>query len=227
MDVITSDKKANTRQVLLDAARDLVFERGHERLSIQDITGRARVATGIYYNYFDCKSDIFLAVADAMREEIAETLEETRSRIQDPAMRIAVTLKFYFIQSMDNTDWRTFTQNADLGYLTLQQDPIQLLDDLERGVRGGRFKLDDIHFTQQLIDGMVAHVNQAIAAGKASRSSIDFAVRSVLQMLGLPEMVTKAVIQTAMPPMAAGKRREREPPSVVTALADYTPAQNA
>ncbi len=241
MDVVSSDKKNATHRALLDAARDLVFERGHERISVQDVTSRANVATGTYYNYFECKTDIFEAVAEAMRQEISACLEETRSRIQDPAMRLAVTLKFYFIQSMDNADWRTFTSNAGMDHLTLQQDPAQLQEDLERGVQGGRFKLDDVHFTQALISGMVRNVNQSIARGKASRSAIDYAVRSVLQMLGLPEMVTRALIQTAMPPMAAGKRLEKSAAvdtaavgtaavdtaaagtaTVVTSLSDYT-----
>ena len=225
MDVVSNDKKSATHRALLDAARDLVFERGHERISVQDVTSRASVATGTYYNYFECKNEIFEAVAESMRQDIAACLEESRSKIQDPAMRLAVTLKFYFIQSMDNADWRTFTKNADMGYLTLQQDPAQLREDLERGVQGGRFKLDDVHFTQELISGMVRNVNQSIARGTASRSSIDYAVRSILQMLGLPEMVTRAVIQTAMPPIAAGKRRDQSAP-VVTALSDYTSAKN-
>ncbi len=66
VEVISSDKRQATRKALLSAAKDLVFEQGHDRISVQDITGRARVATGTYYNYFDSKQDIFYAVAENM-----------------------------------------------------------------------------------------------------------------------------------------------------------------
>lgn len=224
MDVISNEKRASTRQALLDAAQDLVFERGHDRISIQDITSRANVATGTYYNYFDSKGEIFEAVADELRREIAGALEETRNRIKDPAMKVAVTLKYYFVQALDNEDWNEFTRNANLGHLRLQQERQERLEDLQRGVKGGRFKLDDVHFSEQLISGMIDHVNQSIALGKIGRRSIDHAVRSILQMLGLPDMVTKAVIQTALPPIAAGRKRKQLRP-VVTELSEYTVKQ--
>ena len=67
MEVIKSDKRKVTKRSLLNAAQELVFEKGHDRVSVQEITARARVATGTYYNYFDCKQDIFIAVAEDMK----------------------------------------------------------------------------------------------------------------------------------------------------------------
>ena len=46
-------KRLRTRKALIHAARDLVYERGHKRISIQDITERATVGTGTFYNYFE------------------------------------------------------------------------------------------------------------------------------------------------------------------------------
>lgn len=219
MEVIDSDRRQATRKALLSAARDLVFERGHDRVSVQDITARAKVATGTYYNYFESKQDIFLAVAEQMHEEMADQIEPTRNNTSDPAMRIALTLKYYFYQSADNEDWREFTRNVGLGHLSLQQDPNQLREDIQRGVKAGRFRVDDIHFTQSLISGMVHHVNVSIQKKQAGRNTIEFAIRSILQMLGLPDLVSKALTQTPLPPVSAPKRLKKTAPTAeVTSL---------
>ncbi|MGK0338981.1 MAG: AcrR family transcriptional regulator, partial [Candidatus Azotimanducaceae bacterium] len=44
-------KRERTRQALIEAAAVLVDERGHERISIQDITDKADVGLGTFYNY--------------------------------------------------------------------------------------------------------------------------------------------------------------------------------
>jgi AcrR family transcriptional regulator len=227
-DKVPSGKRQATRKALLDAARDLVFEKGHDRISIQEITKRARVATGTYYNYFDTKLDVFMAIAQDLQDQLAVDLETTRESIKDPAMKVAVTLKYYFYQSLDNQDWREFTRFTGLRELSLEQAIEARLEDIQRGVTGGRFKVDDVHFTESLIRGMVRHVNSAIDKGHAGRNAIDYAVRSILQMLGLPEIVAKALIQTSLPPIAAKKRAESTliptnvvPTKVVTSLSEY------
>lgn len=218
-----SEKKQVTRQALLDAARDLVFEKGHDRISIQDITCRAGLATGTFYNYFESKQAVFVAIAEDMKGELAEQIEAVRANIKDPAMRVATTLKFYFYQSADNQDWREFTRCAGLGPLSLQQDAAQCGEDIERGVRAGRFRVDDIHFTRTLISGMVAHVNLSVRQGLVGRQSIEFAIRSILQMLGLPEMVSKALTQTPLPPLkVTSYRRNRQEGADVAQLSDYS-----
>jgi len=228
VEVVSSDKRQATRKGLLNAARDLVFEKGHDRISVQDITSRARVATGTYYNYFDCKQDIFVAVAEDMTAELAGALAETRSTIKDPAMLVSVTLKFYFEQAIDNEDWKEFTHCVGLD-ISLQQPPEQCLEDIERGVKAGRFRVDDIHFTQNLVTGMVTHITKEMMQGRIGRNGIEHAIRSILQMLGLPDLVSKALTQTPLPPIAAPKRPRRPEPVVgeVTSLVDYTNANKA
>jgi len=238
MDVLTSEKatpekipsgkRQATRKALLDAARDLVFAKGHDRISIQEITNRARVATGTYYNYFDSKQDVFMAVAKDLQDQLATDLETTRESIKDPAMMVAVTLKYYFYQCLDNQDWREFTRYTGLSHLSLEQPVEARIEDIQRGVKGGRFKVDDVHFTESLIRGMVRHVNSAIDKGHVGRNAIDYAIRSILQMLGLPEIVSRALTQTSLPPIAAQKRAGSTvipanvvSTTVVTSLSEY------
>ena len=90
MDDLESEKRNITKRALLESARDLVAERGSDRISIQEITKRADVATGTYYNYFETKRDIFVAVALHLRSQMQQDLEPVRNKIKDPAMRVIV-----------------------------------------------------------------------------------------------------------------------------------------
>lgn len=229
MDVATSDKRTATRKALIGAARDLVFEKGHDRIAVQEITKAARLATGTYYNYFDTKQDIFVAVAEDLRDQIALEFESTRETIKDPAMLIAMTLKYYFHQALDNQRWQNFTRCTGQTELILEQQASQRMGDIARGVTAGRFRVDDLQFTSSLISGMVCHIVSSIRNGTSERCAIEYTVRSVLQMLGLPGLVSKALTQTPLPPMAAPKKSVAAPTtqSGITRLADYATISRA
>ena len=213
---------------MLESARDLVAERGSDRISIQEITKRADVATGTYYNYFETKRDIFVAVALHLRSQMQQDLEPVRNKIKDPAMRVTITLRFYFNQAFSHYEWREFTKNTGLSReLVLHQPEEEALHDIKEGIKGGRFRVDDPSFTQSLIIGMVKHVISQIESGEANEACIDFAIRSILQMLGLPELVSQALTQTPLPPIAATKRERKERTSEnilapVTSISEYT-----
>ena len=206
-DKVSSSKRQATRQLLLYAARDLVLETGHDRISIEEITNRAKVSKGTFYNYFGTKQDVFAAVAQGLKARLAADLVKTTDPIKDPAMKVAITLKFYFYQSLDNQDWREFTRFTGLTELYLEQDTEERVEDLLWGIKAGRFKGDNVYFTDSLISGMSRHVLSEIDRGPLARDACDYAIRSILQMLGLPEIVAKALTQTRLPPIAAQRRR--------------------
>jgi AcrR family transcriptional regulator len=209
-DKVSSSKRRATRRLLVDAALDLVLERGHDRISIEEITNRGRVSKGTFYNYFDTKQDVFMAVAQGLKIQLAADLETTTNPIKDPAMKVAITLKFYFSQSLDNQDWREFTQFTGLTESYLEQASEERVEDLQWGIKAGRFKGDNVHFTESLISGMSRYVISAIDQGRVGRDASDYAIRSILQMLGLPEIVAKALTLTRLPPIAAQRRRVSE-----------------
>ncbi len=201
----TSRKRERTRFALINAARSLVFERGEQRISIQDITDRADVGLGTFYNYFPTKTAVFEAVLAQMRSDFNVALNQLREPLKDPAFIVAVTLKYSFRQALDNDEWNSFLAYSGLeGEYLLHQDEAQCLADIKRGVSAGRFKVDDIHFAQSLVMGMVRHVHREIRSGRLSRQAMDDTTCYILRMLGLPHLVARALIQSPMPIAATG-----------------------
>lgn len=66
-------KKERARRAIIEAARDMFFSRGFDGTTIEEIAGKAEVAVGTVYNYFDSKSTLILAIT---AEDTSKVLDE-------------------------------------------------------------------------------------------------------------------------------------------------------
>ena len=149
-----------------------------------------------------------------------DCLDQVRAGISDPAMTIAVSLNYYFREASTNEAWNTFVARCGLdGEHLLHQDPDQCLADVKRGATAGRFKSEDPAFTQNLVTGMVQHTLRQIAAGRLDGDAAKATTAHVLRMLGLPDLVARALADGRLPPIAAPRRTPiTEAPANVTPL---------
>lgn len=58
------DKRARTRAALLEAARALIREKGHERTTLADVAQRAGMTSGAIYGNFANRDALFIALAE-------------------------------------------------------------------------------------------------------------------------------------------------------------------
>ena len=56
------DKRERTRAALLEAARSLIREKGHEHTTLEDVATRAGMTTGAIYGNFKNRADLFIAL---------------------------------------------------------------------------------------------------------------------------------------------------------------------
>jgi AcrR family transcriptional regulator len=59
------DKRARTRAKLLEAARELIREKGYARTTLQDVASRAGMTSGAIYGNFKNRDELFVSLADA------------------------------------------------------------------------------------------------------------------------------------------------------------------
>jgi len=65
------DKRERTRAALLEAARALVRERGHERTTLEKVAKRAGMTTGAIYGNFKNRDELFIALGQTYWPPIA------------------------------------------------------------------------------------------------------------------------------------------------------------
>src|SRR6201986_2314189 len=64
-----------SRELLKEATREALNERGFRSLRVQDVTSRAGLANGLFYRYFQ---DLGAAVAEVCAAVFDELLQQTR-----------------------------------------------------------------------------------------------------------------------------------------------------
>ena len=71
-----------TRRLLREALFALIFEKGYDRVTVQDVLDRADVGRSTFYAHFRDKEALLLAAFDSLSEELRSELGATAS---DPA----------------------------------------------------------------------------------------------------------------------------------------------
>lgn len=89
-----------TLRTILDAALLEFGQRGFHDSSIVGITGRAKVALGTFYTYFDSKEAVFAALVRDMsrqvRDHVAPDIEGATNEIERERLALASYLRFVF-----------------------------------------------------------------------------------------------------------------------------------
>jgi AcrR family transcriptional regulator len=99
------------RNEILDAAMGLVYSKGYEQMTIQDILDTLQISRGALYHYFDSKQ----ALLEALIELSAKGAEQTLLVIAlDPSLSAVQKIQSYFDIS---TRWKTGQKELILGAL--------------------------------------------------------------------------------------------------------------
>lgn len=88
-------KKAQTRERLLDAAWRVFSERGFEAASVEEIADEAGFSTGAVYSNFASKADLFLALFDErIGRRLSEIEEDLRADTDIPSQVVRAGRRF-------------------------------------------------------------------------------------------------------------------------------------
>ncbi len=91
--VIKEEDYAARRNGILDAARQLVYTKGYEQMSIQDILDALKISKGAFYHYFESKPALLEALMDRLGDE-AEA--KFMPLLNDPNLPALEKLRRYF-----------------------------------------------------------------------------------------------------------------------------------
>ena len=95
------------RNEILDAAQRLLFRKGYEQMTIQDILDDIHISRGAFYHYFDSKQALLEGLIERTGEE---EMKQIRPILTDPELNALQKLQIYFDSAMR---WKT-NQKATL-----------------------------------------------------------------------------------------------------------------
>jgi AcrR family transcriptional regulator len=129
------------RDAILAAARDLFFEHGIHRTTVDDVAARAEVAKGTVYLYFESKETILahllLEGLDALGESLAEAFDEAATHPAETRLRRISAAYLTFFQN--EQEYFRLMMAFDRGQFQDAVQPEVYQQILTRSVRGLRW----------------------------------------------------------------------------------------
>ncbi len=98
------EKEARRRQII-DAARSLLFEKGLQATSINQIAKRAELAVGTIYFYYSSKEELFAELQEEGLELLMEKIQQASLAVGDPKERLRSMAMAYYDFSLEHKDY--------------------------------------------------------------------------------------------------------------------------
>lgn len=166
-----SRRKRRTREKLLHAAMELMADRGAEGVAINEITERADVGFGTFYNHFPSKEAIYEALIHQVFDDFADDIDVQTKDMDDPAAILALSVQLSMARAAQDELWGRLLMRESLTPAALTRGLGQRLTrDILIGVQQKRFASDDVVATFVSVSGTVIMgiLAQQIAGDPAS-----------------------------------------------------------
>jgi len=137
------------RNEILDSAQRLVYSKGFEQMTIQDILDDRHISKGAFYHYFDSKPALLDALLDRMKQEAEQVVmpifhDPGRNALEklqdmfDTAGRWKTTRKTYVLALLRGwySDDNAIVRQKQMVFLTQWMAPL-LTEVIQQGVREG------------------------------------------------------------------------------------------
>ncbi len=111
--VLIEEDYAARRNEILEVARKLVYTKGYEEMSIQDILDEMKISKGAFYHYFDSKPAMLEALIDKLGDEAAASFLPL---LDDPALPALEKLCRYFSSAVQ---WKSTQKEFMLALLRI------------------------------------------------------------------------------------------------------------
>jgi len=137
------------RGEILDVALRLVYSKGYQEMSIQDILDGLGISRGAFYHYFDSKRALLEALVDRMGRTAEQALLPV---VQDPELTAIQKFRRYFEAS---ARWKDMQKKLIVSLLRMWYTD-------ENAIVRQKMTAESLHYSSRLLEPMI---RQGIAEG--------------------------------------------------------------
>jgi AcrR family transcriptional regulator len=194
-------KRERTRIKIIERALRVVAEKGFDTPTIDDFVGAANVAKGTFYNHFATREALLLAVAAAVADKVDLHLLPAYAGSKDPALRIAVALKYFVRMSEMKPVW---------GWLIVRMIPIVggpvsegmrkgVVADLAAGKRKGRLQFSSMDAAVAYGMGVLLMSVRTVLTGRMPKDFGETMAAMLLQGYGVQRDEANRIASLPLP----------------------------
>ena len=111
--IVKEDEYNAKRNEILDIALRLIYSKGYEQMTIQDILDGLQISRGALYHYFDSKHTLLDALVNRMAKEAEQAILPV---VQNPDLSALQKLRGYFDSS---ASWKTMQKEMIISLLRM------------------------------------------------------------------------------------------------------------
>lgn len=184
--------------------------RGVAGVAINEITQKADVGFGSFYNHFESKDAIYAALVEEVIGHFAVALDKLGDQLSDPAEKISASARYTMLRGHSDPTWGRFVFQTSFSRDSMSEGLGRyLLQDMANGVSAGRFTVGDlpsvyIAVGSTILGGLAALSDQADRGdepdifGDAPALSKRIAA-ILLTILGLPKEEAQGIAGRPLP----------------------------
>lgn len=186
---------------MVSAARSLIAEKGVGGLRIDQITDRANVAMGSFYNHFESKEQVVEAVVEHAIEELLLAITVVSTTLPDPEEASVAPLRQVIRMTTDDPQFAGLLVNLDRADTTFLRAVLPYaVKELERGIQAGRFQIVDVDVTVTGVIGGMLAVMRRILDGDYPPDADEAYAEWVLRSFGVDGDLAHEVAVRPLPP---------------------------
>lgn len=193
-------KRRITRAKLLKAAYEVMADGGVDAAKIKDITDRADVGFGTFYNYFGTKDELANQVLDCVINDFGQrNIVATKGlRKKDPALVMAISTRLVMRAAMSTPMWQWWALRPDLLVDRMREGfgPFGMRD-MRVAIASGGYRLteSDVPPAWALAVWMMVGGIHDVVVGDRPLESECFVVESIMRVMGVsPETAVRISI---------------------------------
>lgn len=189
-------RRAKTRERLLDAASAVIAEKGPDATSIEEIVAAAGVSRGTFYNYFPTTDDLVHALNTRSAEAFLGPMSRLVAELGDPALRLAAAAHFT-LQTMVADPTRAWVMlRLEGSRAPRQRASGQFLTRLfQEGIAASQFEVIDLNAARAITIGAMRTAARDVLMEGAPPDLTEHVVSMILLSLGMP--VARAQLTSA------------------------------
>ncbi|WP_311209478.1 MULTISPECIES: TetR/AcrR family transcriptional regulator [unclassified Aeromicrobium] len=198
-------RRARTRAALIEAAQGLLVE-GRLGVPIQEVTERADVGIGTFYNHFASKDELFAAAIESALSQWAESLDAVDDGTTDPAALFARS--FRLTGRLHRLEPQISRVLLSQGH-ALSQSPDGMGPRARRDIRAaqeaGRFLDMDLDRAMVVVTGAMIELGHLLheRPGLDEAETVDGVTSDVLVALGLERAEAERLCAEPLPSIDA------------------------
>jgi AcrR family transcriptional regulator len=176
-------KRDRTRAALLEAAIEIIAERGLESIGIDDLTRSAGMARGTFYNYFETREDVVRAVGELIKQRYEQQVIDRVPMEHDDAATIACILYGFLQFGINNPSLGWALVHIGGGMHWVSSERSQRADETLQNLLG---ETTSLLLGRTYVEGAALMILRRCLEGRMTLTEAEEVLKLALRGLGIP-----------------------------------------